>query len=193
MKFLSTIVLSVLATTGLLYAQSYQGLEAVKLANALDGDSVSLDPKSSGPLVVVIFTSNTCPYAIKYENRIVELHQDYSQKDIQIFLINPNQGPEDSIEEMRSKARNSAYRFPYLKHDQQVFTDIFGPTRTPEVFLLKPVPNGFELIFTGAFDDNPQAGDDVENHYLRSAIDNSLKGKPLEYSSVRVTGCIIKG
>lgn len=182
-----------MASTALLYAQSYQGLEAVKLANAIDGDSVSLDPKSSGPLVVVIFTSNNCPYAIKYENRIIELHQDYSQRDIQIVLINPNQGPEDSIEEMRSKAQNLGYRFPYLKDHQQVLTDIFGATRTPEVFLLRPVSTGFELIFTGAFDDNPQAGDDVEKHYLRSAIENSLKGEPIENSSVRVTGCIIRG
>ena len=182
-----------LTISGWLSAQSYQGLEAVKLANAIGGDSISLDPKSSGPLVVVIFTSNTCPYAIKYEDRILQLYQDYSQRDIQIVLINPNQEPEDSLEAMKLKAQTLGYRFPYLKDHQQILTNIFGATRTPEVFLLKHVTNGFELLYNGAFDDNPQAGDDVEQHYLRAAIENALKGKPIENATVRVTGCIIKG
>ena len=41
--------------------QTYQGLSAAKFVNAVDSDTVTLDHKNSGPLVMVIFTSNYCP------------------------------------------------------------------------------------------------------------------------------------
>lgn len=175
-----------------LSAQSYQGLEAVKLINAIDNDSIALDYRSSGPLVVVIFTSNFCPYSRRYEDRILKLHQDFNKRDVQFVLVNPNNGPDDSLEEMKKKAARVGYNFPYLKDHEQVLTGILGATRTPEAFLLKPVVNGFELLYHGALDDNPQTAIDVEHHYLKSAIETALKGQPVESENVKVTGCIIK-
>jgi len=54
------------------------------------------------------------------------------------------------------------------------------------------VETGFELVYHGALDDNPQASDDVEYTYLKSAIENALNGQPAERAYVKVTGCIIK-
>lgn len=185
-------VILVVSGKSLLVAQSYQGLEAVKLVNAVHGDSMAIDPKSSGPLVVIIFTSNFCPYSRIYEERIIQLHQEYSKRDVEVVLVNPNQGPDDSFEEMKKKVAVAGYNFPYLKDSDQVLTSIMGATRTPEVFLLKPSNNSFELVYRGAIDDNPQAANDVEYAYLKNAIDTALKGQPVENASVRVTGCIIK-
>ncbi len=173
-------------------AQSFQGLDAVKLVNAVNGDSVSLDHKSSGPLVVIIFTSNYCPYSRKYEDRIKNLYQEFSQKDVNFILVNPNNGPDDNLEEMRKKANSLGFAAPYLKDHEQVLTEIMGATRTPEAFLLKPVNNGFELIYRGAIDDNPQTSLDVEANFLRTAIQNALRGNPIEQAEERVIGCIIK-
>lgn len=192
-KLLSIILTLGLSCTINLHGQSYQGLEAVKLLNVVSGDSIALDHRSSGPLAVLIFTSNFCPYSVKYEDRIKELYQQFSKRDIQFFLVNPNVTPEDSPEEMKKKARALNYPFPYLKDHQQVLTEIMGATRTPEVFLLKPVKNGFELVYRGAIDDNPQTAYDVENPYLRNAIQSVLAGDTVEPTEVRVTGCVIKG
>jgi peroxiredoxin len=172
-------------------AQSYQGLEALKLIDVVDGDSISLDHKTSGQLVVVIFTSNSCPYSVKYEDRIKELYNSFSKGDIQLFLVNPNKGPDDTLERMKAKANTLGYKFPYLKDHDQVLTEILGATRTPEAYLLKPVANGYELIYSGAIDDTPQTGDDVKNDYLRTAIEKALKGDSVASSEVRVTGCVI--
>lgn len=194
--FLTTTIsiqlLTMLAGLNQASAQSYQGLEAVKLIDAVDGDSISLDHKSSGSLVVVIFTSNSCPYSVKYEDRINELYSSFNKRGIQLILVNPNKGPEDNLEQMKVKANVLGYKFPYLKDHDQILTEIFGATRTPEAYLLKPVPNGYELVYSGAIDDNPQTGDDIENDYLRTAIENTLKGDPVLNTEVRVTGCVIK-
>ncbi|GJM27866.1 MAG: thioredoxin family protein [Cyclobacteriaceae bacterium] len=173
-------------------AQSYQGLEAVNLVNVINGDSIALDHKTSGPLVVVIFTSNTCPYSTKYENRIIDLYNDFSKRDVQLFLVNPNGGEEDNVEKMREKANTASFPFPYLKDHEQVLTQIFGVTRTPEAYLLRPESTGFELVYRGPIDDNPQTGMDVDRNYLRTAIENSLKGNPVPNTAGRVTGCLIK-
>jgi len=175
-----------------LNAQSYQGLDAIKFVNAVNDDTVILDYKSSGPLLIIIFTSNFCPYSRKYDDRIRDLHQTYSNRDVDFILVNPNNGPDDSLEEMKKKANSQGYAFPYLKDPDQLLTGILGATRTPEAFLLKPVETGFELIYRGALDDNPQASDDVEYTYLKSAIENVLLGQPAERDYVKVTGCIIK-
>ena len=175
-----------------LMSQTYQGLEAVKLPNAIDGDSVSLDNKASGSLVVIIFTSNFCPYSKIYEERIIRLHEEYSKLEVKFFLVNPNRGPDDSLEEMKKKATESGFTFPYLRDENQTLTNIMGATRTPEVFLIKVVDSGFSLIYHGAIDDNPQAPNDVELQYLKTAIDQALEGQPIERSQVKVTGCIIK-
>jgi thiol-disulfide isomerase/thioredoxin len=186
-----TIIL-VVSGKSLLVAQSYQGLEAVKLVNAVNGDSMAIDAKSSGPLVVIIFTSNFCPYSRIYEERIIKMHREYGNRDVEIVLVNPNQGPDDSLDEMKKKAAVAGYNFPYLKDSDQVLTSIMGATRTPEAFLLKPSNRSFELVYRGAIDDNPQAANDVEYAYLKDAIDTALRGQSVENANVRVTGCIIK-
>ena len=193
MKFLIVLIgLIILPVANQLEAQSYQGLDAVKLVNALDGDSLSLDYRSSGPLLVMIFTSNYCPYSRKYEERIKSLHQEFSSRDVQFVMVNPNDSPDDSLEEMKKKAVELNYQFPYLKDHEKVLTGIMNATRTPEAFLLKPEASGFVLVYRGAIDDNPQMAADVENSFLKNAIQQTLAGRTVEEPEVRVTGCVIK-
>ena len=118
--------------------QTYQGLDAVKFVNAIDGDTLVLDYKTSGPLITIVFTSNFCPYSRKYDERLNTLYQEYSKRDVQFIMVNPNNGPDDTIEEMKKKAVEHAYKFPYLKDPDQVLTNILGATRTPETYLLNP-------------------------------------------------------
>ena len=175
-----------------LNGQTYQGLDAVKFVNAIDGDTLVLNYKTSGPLITIVFTSNFCPYSRRYDERLNTLYQKYSKRDVQFIMVNPNTGPDDSLKEMKKKATEQDYKFPYLKDPDQVLTNILGATRTPEAYLLKPIDNGFALVYHGAIDDNPQSSNDVESSYLKSAIDDALDGQPAETSYVKVTGCIIK-
>jgi len=165
------------------------------LTNTVDNSSVSLANFSSKKGVVVIFTSNFCPYSKLYEDRIASLASEYSAKGIQFLLINPNNpqaSQDDSIEEMAKKARANGYKFPYLADKDQTVANMFGASKTPEVFVLKPNGTNFNIIYSGAIDDNPQVSSDVKSFYLQVALDNLLSGKSPTSAHERPTGCMIK-
>lgn len=185
------ISLLIIGWAGLsLAAQSPDNLGAVSLVNALDNTEVTLTKYSKAPLMVVIFTSNYCPYSRKYESRIGDLHRAYKDKGVQLFLINPNSGSDDSIEEMLKKAREQDYQFPYLSDKEQRLTDLLGASRTPEAFLIRK--EGLKVLYHGAIDDNPQAPDYVESSYLKSAIEAALNSRQPIPDHEKVIGCMIK-
>lgn len=165
------------------------------LTNTVDNSQVSVANFSNKKGIVVIFTSNFCPYSKLYEDRIEALAREYSGKGVQFLLINPNNpqaSKDDSIEEMAKKAKEKGYKFPYLADKNQTVAAMFGASKTPEVFLLKPSGNAFSIVYSGAIDDNPQVENDVKTYFLRNAIDNLLAGKPATANYERPTGCMIK-
>ena len=64
--------------------------------------------------VVVIFTCNTCPYAVAYEDRIIDLHNRYSEKGYPVLAINPNDPTikaGDSYEKMQERSQRQGIYF----------------------------------------------------------------------------------
>jgi len=87
------------------------------LPNVSDGSIISLSGFRDAKGIVVIFTSNNCPYAKLYEDRILNLYKLYSESGLKVILINSNSpliSPEDKILEMKSKAVAKKFPFPYL-------------------------------------------------------------------------------
>ena len=81
----------------------------------IDGKTVSLADYTNAKGYVVIFTCNTCPYAVMYEQRIIELHDKYAAKGYPVIAINPNDPdvkPGDSFEKMQQRA--AAKEFPFI-------------------------------------------------------------------------------
>ena len=56
----------------------------------VNGKKVSLAGIKNAKGYIVIFTCNHCPYAIAYEQRIIELHQKYAPLGFSVIAINPN-------------------------------------------------------------------------------------------------------
>src|SRR5690606_24720547 len=86
-----------------------------KLEN-IDGKLVSLSDYRDSKGFLVIFTCNHCPYAIAYEDRIIALDKKYRPLGYPVIAINPNDPevqPEDSMEEMRKRAADKGFTFPY--------------------------------------------------------------------------------
>lgn len=176
-------------------AQQNVNLKAVSLHNAQNNQELTLSDFSNAKGVVFIFTSNYCPYSKLYEDRIDQLAATYSDKGIQFILINsnnPNASSDDSVEEMAKKAKSKAYKFPYLADKEQKLQTLLGATKTPEVFLLKPKADQFQIIYSGGLDDNPQVGEDVSKHYLKDAMEALLSNKDPQLKITRATGCMIK-
>lgn len=197
MKHLSIIpfLLIVVLTLHKAEGQTKSSVDNFTLVNTVDNKPVSLNSFSNKKGIVIIFTSDFCPYSKLYEARIDDLAQEFSSKNIQFILINPNNplvSQEDTVEKMAKNAKEKGYRFPYLADKDQKIANVFGATKTPEVYLLQPSGSRFNIVYSGAIDDNPQVATDVDKHYLKDAINNLLGGKPTQPKHQRPTGCMIK-
>lgn len=158
----------------------------------VDGEMHKLSDYQDKSATVVIFTSNHCPYAVLYEDRIIDIQDNYGAKGIQVLAINPNDPavePEDSYENMISRAQDKGFNFPYLFDESQDVYPKFGATRTPHVFL---VDNTMTLRYIGAIDDNARNADKVEEQFLADALDAILAGKEIANKETKAVGCSIK-
>jgi glutathione peroxidase-family protein len=118
---------------------------------------VSLKDYNNAKGFIVIFTCNHCPFAKAYEDRIVALDKQYSNLGYPVIAINPNnpaKQPEDSFENMRRRAKEKAFTFPYLFDEGQKIYPQYGATKTPHVYVLQKSAKGNVVKYIGAIDDN---------------------------------------
>ena len=165
------------------------------LPNVINGNDFSLSEYKEAKAIVVIFTSHYCPYAKLYEDRIASLINKFQNQNIRFVLINsnnPQKSTSDSRENMRKMANEHNIKIPYLSDSNQKVADMFGATKTPEVFLIKKAGNAFVVAYQGALDDNPQVATDVNHFFLKDAIEAVLKGQKPAQLTNRPTGCMIK-
>lgn len=161
----------------------------------IDGSTISLSDYSNEKGVMVIFSCNPCPYVIAYEDRIIDLHNEYASQGFPLVLINPNDAekqPVDSMDEMRVRAEEKNYPFPYIKDVDQSVYKAYGATRTPEIFLLKNNGNGnFVVAYTGTVDDNYKDASAVNVSYASDAVKALLQGETPNPASTVAIGCSI--
>ncbi|ELR68577.1 hypothetical protein C900_00245 [Fulvivirga imtechensis AK7] len=182
------LILSLLLVFG--GSLSAQKVSNFTLKDVRNNKQVSLSDFSNAKGVVVIFTSNVCPYSVYYEGRITQLIAQYKDKGIQFLLINSHTENKESESEMANKIAAWGLDVPYLADKDQQVLDAFKARKSPEVFLLKN--NGsFSIFYHGAIDNNPQVATDVKERYLKDNIEALLKGKPA-IAGGRPTGCMIK-
>jgi len=161
----------------------------------IDGKVVSLQDYNDEKGVILIFTCNHCPFAVAYEDRIVSLNNKYSQKGYPVVAIQPNDPgkvPEDSFENMKVRAEEKGFTFPYVWDETQEIASTYGATRTPHVYVLQKSDNGFIVKYIGAIDDNYKSAEHVVKRYLEDAIDALLSDKDPDPNFTKAIGCTIK-
>lgn len=161
------------------------------LNNASDDTRISLNDFISSKGVVLIFTSNDCPYAKLYEKRVLEIQKEYDAKEIKFLFINPN-NPQTSPADSKAMMKQKAYPFPYLIDNRQEVASAFGAVKTPEAFVLKNINENFVLQYKGAIDDNPQAESDISRFYLKDALNSIVSNNSIKVSDFRAIGCMIQ-
>ncbi|MDT0541047.1 thioredoxin family protein [Croceitalea sp. P059] len=161
----------------------------------INGEMISLSDYNQAKGFLVIFTCNTCPYAVAYEDRIIALDKKYKPLGVPVVAINPN-NPEiqsgDSFEAMKVRAQEKGFTFPYLFDEGQKIYPKYGAQRTPHVYLLEKTKVGNIVRYIGAIDDNYQDESQVEEKFVEIAVDNMLSGKEIEIKTTRAIGCSIK-
>ena len=166
-----------------------------QLAN-VDDRLISLEDFPEAKGFVIIFTCNHCPYAIAYEQRIIDLNNKYAPKGYPVIAINSNdpiQYPQDSFENMKRNAKEKRFTFPYLIDETQDIATNYGAERTPHAFLIKKIDDGkFEIVYKSAIDDNYQNSEQVKEKYLEDAINQLMEGKEVEVKETKPVGCTVK-
>ncbi|NRA94423.1 MAG: thioredoxin family protein [Psychroserpens sp.] len=161
----------------------------------IDGTTVSLSDFESAKGFIVIFTCNTCPYAVAYEDRIEALNKKYESQGYPVIAIMPNNTkvkPGDKMEAMKARAKAKGFTFPYLMDEGQKIYPQYGATKTPHVFVLQKTSKGNVVEYIGAIDDNYQDASAVNTKYVEEAVDALLDGKEIKETQTRAIGCSIK-
>ena len=158
----------------------------------VDGTMVSLASMKDVKGYIVVFTCNTCPYAVMYEDRIIALHNKYASQGYPVVAINPND-PDvkagDDFASMQARAKEKKFPFKYLFDDGQKVYPAFGATRTPHIYLLDA--NRY-VRYIGAIDDNAQNPAEVSVKYLENAIEALKTGNNPDPAETKAIGCTIK-
>jgi hypothetical protein len=167
-------------------------LASTKMKSALDGKSVSIADVTGKAGTLVIFTCNHCPFARGWEGRIAELGNSYAKKGVGVILINANDPakyPEDGFAEMQARAKSLGLQVPYVVDETSNLARAFGASVTPEAFLFD---KGGKLAYHGTIDDNHKDPTQVQQRYLKDALDAVLAGKPPAVAETKGIGCGIK-
>ena len=158
----------------------------------ISGNTTTLADVKGNKGTLVIFSCNTCPWVIRWEDRYVSIADKYTPKGIGVIAVNSNAGGfdgDDSLEEMVKHAKKNDYNFPYAQDPRSQLASKFGATKTPHIYLFD---NNDVLVYRGAIDDNARDARSVDEPYLANAIDQLIAGNPIEKPISKAIGCGIK-
>ena len=161
----------------------------------IDGKFVSLSDFNDAKGFIIVFTCNTCPYAVLYEDRIEALNKKYASQGYPLIAIMPNNvqtKPGDSMKSMKQRAIDKGFTFPYLMDAGQKIYPQYGATKTPHVYILESTTRGPVVRYIGGIDDNYKDATLVKTNYVEDAIEALKKGNLVKQATTRAIGCSIK-
>ncbi|MFZ5828607.1 MAG: thioredoxin family protein [Planctomycetota bacterium] len=184
------LVLAIISAAPLAAEELKVGDQSPEWAGIIGTDDKqhSLADYSDAKLLVIVFTCNHCPVAKAYEDRLVQLQSDYKDKGVRVIAVNVNNMPADRLDQMKVRAEEKGFNFPYLYDETQKIAKDFGAKVTPHVFLLD---QDRKVAYVGSIDDS-QNQSKVEKQHLRNALDSLLQGQTPEVQTVKAFGCSIK-
>lgn len=158
------------------------------LPSAADGKPVALKTLLAGSkAVVVLFVATKCPVSNDYNERMAAMGKEYAGRGVAFVGVNSNKT--EPAAEVAEHARKNGFGFPVVKDDQNRVADLYGATRTPEVFVLDPKGT---LLYHGRIDESQDDPKAVRSPDLRNALDAILSGKAVPKAETKAFGCTIK-
>ncbi|GAB3503110.1 thioredoxin family protein [Spirosoma knui] len=161
----------------------------------IDDRVLSLADYRSQKGIIVVFTSNHCPFSKAYEDRLLAIDRKFAPQGYPVLAImsnDPTAYKDDSFENMKAQARQKGYSYAYALDETQAVARAFGASRTPQVYVLKQTNNQFVLEYVGSIDDSPQDAAGVQRRYVDDAVSSLLAGRPVSSPISKPIGCAIK-
>lgn len=155
---------------------------------AVDGRAYSISSFDDKQILALVFFGNGCPTCKATEERLISIQNDYGAKGVQVIMINSNNSsisPPDTIEEMRKRASQSGYNFPYLKDADMQLARSLGARTTPHAFVLDKERT---VRYRGRVDNARQKALVTVND-LRNALDDLLSGREVRQEETESFGC----
>jgi peroxiredoxin len=155
----------------------------------VDGSNHSLSDLKDKDVVVMVITCNHCPVAQAYQDRIIAFAKKYTEapeSKVALVAINVNNIPADRLPQMKVRAQEKGFNFPYLYDQSQKIGHAYGASVTPEFYVLD---KDRKVVYMGAMDDDM---DSPKVNYLDPAVDATLKGEAPAKAETRARGCGVK-
>src|SRR5690606_17864994 len=117
-----------------------QRVNDFQLQDVANNGSFSLSQHQSATAIVLIFTTNNCPFSKLYEERIINLVSEYQGKNIVFALVNPHADAEEgeSHADMVQKSQSKMNHLPYLSDGDQTLTQALGISKIPGAVVITP-------------------------------------------------------
>jgi glutathione peroxidase-family protein len=166
-------------------------LTEVKM-NDISGAEISLADAKKGNGLLVLFSSNACPFVLQWEGRYNDLKAWADKNKVGMVVLNSNhqkRDSDDSLEAMKKHAAEKGYKFNYVLDDESLIANAFGGQTTPHAFLFN---SKMELVYKGAIDDSYKSAADVKEPYVKNAIAEIAAGKSVSVAETKPVGCSIK-
>ena len=199
MKALYTLLVIFILTSSNSIAQKNSPLElgsiipmSEELMINVNDEKMSLNNNFNENGLLVIFSCNTCPFVVMWEDRYRQLEKICQLNNVGMVYINSNEAKrdgDDSKEAMKDYAKSMGYTFPYLIDQNSTIANAFGAKTTPHIYLFD---NNKRLVYRGAIDDNFRDISQVKETYLIDAIQQMVSGLDIKIKETNAKGCSIK-
>jgi len=159
----------------------------------VDGKYWTRDECAGENGLLVMFMCNHCPYVKAIQKRLVVDAAVLKKNGIGVVAImsnDPNDYPEDSLENMQLVVKEKNYNFPYLIDETQQIAKAYGAICTPDFFGYN---NKMQLQYRGRLDESGMSvgSDDLKRELLEAMLLVAKTGEgPVE--QVPSMGCSIK-
>jgi peroxiredoxin len=154
----------------------------------IDGKQHSLADLKDKDVVVLVFTCNSCPYAVDYESRLIGFTKKYANEKVAVVAVNVNKVEEDLLPAMKKRATQQKFNFAYLYDETQKIAHDYGATYTPEFFVLDKKR---KIAYMGGMDDSPNIAK-VSKLHLENAVEAILNDKTPEVTETAAVGCRVR-
>jgi peroxiredoxin len=144
-------------------------------------DSIAAEKKGA----VIVVWSSTCSHCIRYDKYFNTFEENHP--DIGLLIVSSRQGEE--LGAVKKAAQQRKLRFPVAHDPSRQVADSWFARQTPRVFLLDA---DRRLLYRGAIDNYKFDNDPEYVPYLEPALEQFLKGQPIERPETASYGCAIQ-
>jgi peroxiredoxin len=164
-----------------------------ELPDTVSGKIVSLESLRSEIATVVMFICNHCKYVKHINSELVYIVKHFQESGIHFAAISSNDienYPEDRPQEMKEKAAELGYTFPYLYDETQAVAKAYDAACTPDFYVFD---KNLKLVYRGRMDaSSPGNNVPVTGSDLRGALNALVAGEPVSEIQYPSMGCNIK-